>query len=242
MRFMAAHPSRAYLPLVIGPGRVVMEVGVAEARFSEHLLVHSRPSRMYLIEPRATPQYRARLSTDGALSWRARGIGNATELVTLDGLSLDAHVLQAIPLGSVDLVYLDGAHDYENVKREMAPYWERLAPGGILAGHDYCNYGESPPLGCHGCAGVPRCGKYTELGVQRGKKPGSVHTQAGVVRAVQEWLSEEQPRLRLHHTSENFTRDSLSQDGMDYDLVLTMTRNPSWWIHKPRRQRMPKHV
>lgn len=37
----------------------------------------------------------------------------------------------------VDLVYLDGAHDYENVKLDIAAWWPLVRPGGILAGDDY---------------------------------------------------------------------------------------------------------
>ena len=63
----------------------------------------------------------------------------------------------------------------------------------------------------------------------------------GVVQAVQEWLFEEQQRraaqaalpLRLRHTREDFTEASLAADGMSYQLVLTKTRNPSWFIFKP---------
>merc|ERR1712226_325926 len=53
-----------------------------------------------------------------------------------------------------------------------------------------------------------------------------------VVKAVQEWAHESHPELTLHHTSEDFTRESLSADGMDYDLIITNTYNPSWYFVK----------
>ena len=34
--------------------------------------------------------------------------------------------LDAIPDSSCDFVYLDGAHDYANVKLEMTPYWRKV--------------------------------------------------------------------------------------------------------------------
>ena len=228
-RFMAAHPSRAYFAH-LSRGLVVAEIGVAQARFSEHLLLHARPSRMYLIEPFPHEDMMDRLST----SWKVRGIGNATDISFLKGFSLDQHVLSEVPPASVDFVYLDGAHDYENVKKEMGPYWDRVAPGGILAGHDYCNRGEATAA-CSSCRDVPRCGTYTPFGVKNGKKPGNVANQVGVVKAVQEWVTTSHPELRIHHTLENFTRASLRSDGYDFDLVITMTRNPSWWIFKPRK-------
>ena len=83
------------------------------------------------------------------------------------------------------------------------------------------------PLACRGCKDVPRCGTYTR------DNRTHVKSQAGVVRAVQEWLSEAQPGLQIYHTVENFTWQYLTEYGMDYDLVLTTTRNPSWFVVKP---------
>jgi predicted O-methyltransferase YrrM len=39
-------------------------------------------------------------------------------------------------LGSMDLVFVDGAHSYEYVKNDTEKGWEMLRPGGIMAWHD----------------------------------------------------------------------------------------------------------
>jgi predicted O-methyltransferase YrrM len=39
-------------------------------------------------------------------------------------------------LGSMDLVFVDGAHSYEYVKNDTEKGWEMLRPGGIIAWHD----------------------------------------------------------------------------------------------------------
>ena len=52
--------------------------------------------------------------------------------------SADAATL--FPDKTFDLVYVDAAHDYENVKRDIIAYINKVKPGGIIAGHDY-----SPP-------------------------------------------------------------------------------------------------
>ena len=36
-----------------------------------------------------------------------------------------------------DLVFIDGNHSYEVVKRDLELYWPKVRPGGILIGHDY---------------------------------------------------------------------------------------------------------
>lgn len=39
--------------------------------------------------------------------------------------------------GTIGLVYIDGEHDLENVTADIAAWWPKVQPGGILAGHDY---------------------------------------------------------------------------------------------------------
>jgi hypothetical protein len=38
--------------------------------------------------------------------------------------------------GEVDFAFIDGAHDYDSVKRDILTCLDLMAPGGILAGHD----------------------------------------------------------------------------------------------------------
>ena len=246
LAFLRAHPSRAYFSRLMrdGPYDVAMEVGVADGRFSEHFLIDAQPKTWYMVEPFPNKMLQARYPPSTSrrraprrqleempTSWASRGIGTTSKLRFFKALSLDKAVLDAIAPESVDFIYLDGAHDYANVARELEPYYRMLRPGGMLAGHDYCKYDERP-LPCRGCADVPACVKYTEYGVRHGKGDRRAANQWGVVRAVQEWLARH-PELEVYHTIENFTRTSLAQDGMDYDLVITNTYNPSWYVFKP---------
>lgn len=38
----------------------------------------------------------------------------------------------------LDFCFIDAAHDYDNVKRDIQAWRPKVKPGGILAGHDYC--------------------------------------------------------------------------------------------------------
>lgn len=38
---------------------------------------------------------------------------------------------------SLDLVFIDGNHDYESVKEDIQLQIPKLKSGGLLAGHDY---------------------------------------------------------------------------------------------------------
>lgn len=41
------------------------------------------------------------------------------------------------PLQSLDFVFIDAAHDYENVFNDIASWFGRIKDGGVIAGHDY---------------------------------------------------------------------------------------------------------
>jgi len=38
---------------------------------------------------------------------------------------------------SIDLLFIDGDHSYQQVKRDLINYWPKIKMGGILLGHDY---------------------------------------------------------------------------------------------------------
>jgi len=41
---------------------------------------------------------------------------------------------------SIDLLFIDGAHHYHQIKRDMINYWPKVKVGGILLGHDYSSH------------------------------------------------------------------------------------------------------
>jgi hypothetical protein len=252
--------SRAYFPFLFRDGgfRSGMEVGVADGRYSELFLRVNRhlPSwKWHMVEPFPNYHLHARYPLADVvapvgkkarttaveeagrirknLNWENGGIGKNAFLYFYPNLSTDSTFIASIDKLQLDFLYLDGAHDYKTVKEELHLMWRNVRPGGVMAGHDYCNYGE-PSLDCLGCFDIPRCVKYTPYGVAHGKSAVKVSVnQHDVVRAVQEWLVESQPNLRLYHTYENFTKDSLEKDHLHFNLVLTNSYNPSWFVVKP---------
>lgn len=45
---------------------------------------------------------------------------------------------QIYPDRSLDFVFLDASHKYEDIKQDLEAWWPKVAIGGYLAGHDYC--------------------------------------------------------------------------------------------------------
>jgi hypothetical protein len=40
-------------------------------------------------------------------------------------------------MGKLDLVFIDAAHDYESVKKDIRLWWPLIRDGGMLVGHDW---------------------------------------------------------------------------------------------------------
>lgn len=239
LTFMTENPQRAYFSRLFRDGgfKSGIEVGVADGRFSEHFLVDNNTTKRFqwtMIEPFPNKQLLNRYSYKGKSgAWKERNLLRNVDHHFFEKLSLDEALLQSLPDESYDFIYLDGDHSYDGVKAEIPLYWKKVKTGGVLAGHDYCNWGEKNK-NCLGCENIPECLPYTEYGVSHGKRAGvKAENQNGVVQAIQEWVFEKKnENIKLHHTIENFTRESLTRDGMDFDLIITNTRNPSWFILK----------
>lgn len=82
------------------------------------------------------PRYEAALAVeDVEQTFRANMRALGIEVEVLAKPSLEA-ALDFAP-GSVDRVFLDGSHDGASVAQDLEAWSARLAPNGVLAGHDY---------------------------------------------------------------------------------------------------------
>ena len=78
--------------------------------------------------------------------WKRRGGNMETARKTLAdcpnaelirGYSMN--VVRQFPLESLDFVYIDAAHDFDNVMMDIIEWGRRVRVGGIISGHDYSN-------------------------------------------------------------------------------------------------------
>lgn len=83
--------------------------------------------------------WRAELVPESEASFRkniapvAEALGNRFRLLVSDSVAAAA----AVPDNSVDVVWLDGAHDYEGVRNDINAWWPKVKVGGFIGGDDF---------------------------------------------------------------------------------------------------------
>jgi len=58
-------------------------------------------------------------------------------VVIIDGNSQDKKIIDSIPNGYFDIIFIDGSHFYQDVKNDIINYMPKVKDGGILCGHDF---------------------------------------------------------------------------------------------------------
>jgi predicted O-methyltransferase YrrM len=120
-------------------GAVCAEVGVAAGAFAQEILALAEPAKLHLIDAWNYPP-QPDCFEPGLAKVRARFAAElATGRVEIHrGLSLD--MLGRLPDRSLDWIYIDAGHDYDNVVADLAGALRVVKPGGIIAGDDYLRY------------------------------------------------------------------------------------------------------
>lgn len=138
---------RKFLTQYIRPGGVGVEVGVFWAHFSEVLVSHFKPSKLYLVDPWdrlhgetfnfSTPYtLGGTLRTDTAEK-RAQALASRHPDVIEVRKQYSTEFFPTIPDGSLDWVYLDATHHYPEVLADLRCIWPKLKSDGVLIGDDY---------------------------------------------------------------------------------------------------------
>jgi glycosyltransferase involved in cell wall biosynthesis len=121
--------------------RVGAEVGVAFGGHAEAILSTTKVQRLYGIDSyQNKPTYQDPMNLPQPLfdelyrrtKTRLSGFGERFVLVRAD--STDA--AKEVP-NSLDFVFLDADHSYENVFTDLCTWFPKVREGGILSGHDY---------------------------------------------------------------------------------------------------------
>lgn len=118
--------------------KIGAEIGVQRGLFSRLLCETIPDLKLYCIDPwipyRVMPSKRQidrclRIATSILAPYNA---------ILLRKTSKEA--LSDIPDSSLDFVYIDGLHDFDNVMFDIIEWTKKVRGGGIVSGHDYIFY------------------------------------------------------------------------------------------------------
>jgi predicted O-methyltransferase YrrM len=125
------------------PKRLV-EIGTAEGRTTLNLALHSPPDAE-VITFDLPPTHLGATVTESGLNYRQMGISEPGCLFREHPLSAKIRLILADSTQfdwspferSVDFVFIDGAHDYESVRKDSQNALRIVRPGGVILWHDY---------------------------------------------------------------------------------------------------------
>jgi len=125
-----------------------VEIGVARGIFTEYILKNTQLSKLYLIDP--YKNFRLEEYTDGMNKYNMEEEYNFVKqqltpfnnrIEFIRKTSTEAITMFADE--SLDVVYIDGNHEYTYVMEDLINYWKKLKVGGILIGDDVYELGEN---------------------------------------------------------------------------------------------------
>jgi len=131
--------SRMRLLTVLPKGGFVAEVGVALGNFSQHIVRLTAPDILYLIDPwekvpSALEFHESEGRRESVVKRFAHQI-SAGRVVVYPMISTEVAPVLANDMFS--WVYIDAAHDYENVFQDLRAFAPKVAKDGFILGHDY---------------------------------------------------------------------------------------------------------
>ncbi len=115
------------------------EIGVQRGTNAHNILKTLHIKKLYLIDPYRAYTEKREIKAFMAGRWMAEAVGKLrkweTKIVWIRKKSGAAS--KDIPDNTLDFVYIDGSHLYEDVVKDIKLYTPKVKMGGLIAGHDY---------------------------------------------------------------------------------------------------------
>lgn len=134
-----------FLASLLGEGKAVfVELGAKEGRTTGHVLKSCPNVTVIAIDPwTPMPQMAEVPQGETYEKWDFekieadfwKNVGEHKDRVRFLRMTGEEAVLEVG--ADLDLVFIDAAHDYASVRKDIASWWPLVKPGGILAGHDW---------------------------------------------------------------------------------------------------------
>jgi SAM-dependent methyltransferase len=134
--------------------KTLVEVGCKEGRTTGHILKTVPDSRVIAIDPWcAMPDQKGVKGGETYEEWDFakieatfwENVGENKDRCTMLRMTSEEAAAQwtpewieanFLPPAAVDAIFIDAAHDYESVKKDVRLWWPMIREGGILIGHD----------------------------------------------------------------------------------------------------------
>lgn len=118
-----------------------VEVGCAWGDLSKKVLSQWVGYKYYMVDSwRILPkeEYHENQSLFDYQSWKKQceEIAEKDKRVVLVNMT-SVEAVKLFTDNSLDFVYIDAAHDFHNVDRDIRQWWTKLKPGGLFGGHDF---------------------------------------------------------------------------------------------------------
>lgn len=117
------------------------EIGVSTGGHSYKILETTNVEKLYSIDP-YIPNSTLNLWVNGdyyydilyyRVKYRLGKFGTRSELIR----AFSTEVINLFKDNDLDFVFVDGSHEYKDVKNDLILYYEKIRPGGFMAGDDY---------------------------------------------------------------------------------------------------------
>jgi len=115
------------------------EIGVSTGGHSYEILKITKVEKLYSIDPHcrnATLNLGDHYLYDilhYRVKYRLSQFGERSELIR----AYSSNVVNRFKNNELDFVFVDGSHEYKDVKQDLNLYFEKIRPGGIMGGDDY---------------------------------------------------------------------------------------------------------
>lgn len=121
--------------------KVCAEIGVQKGNFSQYLLKSKTLTDLYLIDCWTYQENYLDMANinnshqEFYYQYVVNRYASDSRVKIIREFSIDA--CYKFESNFFDFIYLDADHSYKAIKKDIENWYEKLKPGGILAGHDY---------------------------------------------------------------------------------------------------------
>ncbi len=123
---MMPRPMIKYVASLGWKSLVCAEVGVAAGENSKSIIESLDVKRLFAVDPYLDPDdnqnIARRLLANKPVNWY---------------IERSVEAAKRFPVESLDFVYVDAAHDYDNVRADVEAWYPLVKVGGIVGGHDF---------------------------------------------------------------------------------------------------------